>query len=41
MPSRARIVPEKKEIWIAVTPGTFYVLKVAAGSELSAILDEA
>ncbi|MET0286791.1 MAG: hypothetical protein ABW352_20080 [Polyangiales bacterium] len=38
MPGLARILPDKGEIWIAVTPGTFYVLKIAAGSELATIL---
>ena len=40
MPARARIVPEKKEIWLALTPGTFYVLKIAEGSALATILDQ-
>lgn len=39
MPGLARILPERQQIWIAVTPGTFYVLKVAEGSELAAILE--
>jgi hypothetical protein len=38
MPSLARIVPERGQIWIAVTPGTFYVLEAIAGSELARIL---
>jgi hypothetical protein len=40
MPGLARIVPDKREIWIAVMPGTFYVLKITAGSTLDTILSE-
>ncbi len=39
-PGMARIVPEQKQIWVAVTPGTFYVLKAEDGSELASILAE-
>jgi hypothetical protein len=38
MPGLARLMPEKREIWIAVTPGTFYVLKIIAGSALDQLL---
>jgi hypothetical protein len=40
MPGLARIVPEKKQIWLAFTPGTFYVLKIADGSDLATILSQ-
>jgi hypothetical protein len=38
LPGLARIVPESKQIWIAMVPGTFYVLQATDGSKLAEIL---
>jgi len=40
MPGLARILPEKREIWVAMVPSTFYVLKIAPGSALDQIFAE-
>lgn len=40
MPGLARIMPDKREIWIAMVPSTFFVLKITEGSELDQILAE-
>ncbi|MET0285209.1 MAG: hypothetical protein ABW352_12095 [Polyangiales bacterium] len=40
MPGLARIQIERKQLWIAVTPGTFYVLNIAPDSELATILGQ-
>jgi hypothetical protein len=40
MPGMARINVERQEVWLATTPGTFYVLKIPPGSPMSQILAE-
>jgi hypothetical protein len=40
MPGLARILPDKREIWIAVMPSTFFVLKITPGTALDRILAE-
>jgi hypothetical protein len=40
LPGLVRIHIERKQLWIAVTPGTFYVLNAAPDSELAKLLDE-
>jgi len=39
-PGLARIVPDKREIWVAMVPSTFYVLKMTPGSALDRIFAE-
>ncbi|MDB4988003.1 MAG: hypothetical protein JWN04_3181, partial [Myxococcaceae bacterium] len=38
MPGLARILPDKREIWLAMEPSTFFVLKITAGSALDQLL---
>jgi hypothetical protein len=38
MPGLARIYTEKQELWLATTPGTFYVFKFPVGSPIHEIL---
>jgi hypothetical protein len=38
VPGLTRIYVEKRELWVAVTPGTFYVLKFPAGGVVDQIL---
>ena len=40
MPGLARILPDKREIWIAMQPSTFFVLKITPGTALDRILAE-
>lgn len=40
LPGLARILPDKREIWIATVPSTFYVLKMTPGSALDRIFAE-
>jgi hypothetical protein len=40
VPGLARIHVEKRELWLATQPGTFYVLKFAEGSAVDQILSE-
>jgi hypothetical protein len=40
VPGLTRVVADKRELWVAVTPGTFYVLKFPAGSVVDQILSQ-
>ena len=40
VPGLVRIHVEKRELWLASTPGTFYVLKWAEGSPIAQVLNE-
>jgi hypothetical protein len=40
LPGLARILPDKREIWIAMVPSTFYVLKITLGSALDRVFAE-
>jgi hypothetical protein len=40
VPSMQRIMPEKRELWMASQPGTFYVLKFTPGSAADQILSQ-
>jgi hypothetical protein len=40
LPGLTRIHVEKRELWLATTPGTFYVLKIPEGSPVDQILSQ-